>query len=1026
MEDNKEYYAFISYKREDEKWAKWLQDKLEHYKFPTNLNGRADLPKNIRPTFRDVTDLKPGLLAEEINNALVNSQWLIIVCSPRSAKSPWVCKEAQTFIDLGRADHIIPFVIEGNPFSEDIASECYPEALLHLTGSQELLAANINEMGRDAAVIKVVARMFGLKFDSLWQRYERERRRKRFLFVVGALTLAFAGIVIGTIFYKLNADLSQLNDNLIKKEKIIEQKNTSLIQDSILLAEQIDSIHIQNARLVAQQDSIAQAYVLLSKEKEKLLSANNKLKYRESILLAKESESLIEKDSYMAQRLALMALPYDYDNPQMPFSPTAEKALRTAYYSPNGNIGTKKTGIVDVKVLESTSNRKDSTEHVFMSVDSTIYHVDLDLGERTELFSMRSCNFDYIPFRYGSYGSTKIGIATLSDDTLTLWMNDNGVWRNDDCTQIDYLLPIKDMDGKNRLVKLLSQSKIIIERNDSIYLLQRIKMGKRDNPTYGKWRTIQKMKGGEWALGTPDKYRNWLNVLAINDNNNNCIYIYEPNAKRDFICVDTLETAGQINEMALGGSQYWYWLVATGSKGVHVYQKNYGNKANDTCWHWKHHLSSHDFSSHSKLIMAGNQSFYIVQNNTLYLYKYDISNDEWGKKIITRDKTNDVGDLRAIYIRKYGGGFITYLTGEDFIHYENLTKSSRKGRVLSIAGHGSEAEFNCYMNGPNCFFPWIKQRGDVYQLVVDSSYSLDRFGSKSIAFLDKHTLPIIGVSYSNGHILSVSDDSTLHIWHNVGQKFECLGVIKDSSFAKLDSPNMSIDKEGRTISIDGTVWRRMNNNEWSKVFYDEKYYVRDLISNQINVIAPKPILSNDGAYIYWRLQDTIPSICLYDSRTQQNRIIGHPQLRELLVGSPNAKAAAGVNPINRNITLYNFEDGNFVSTVLEGHTDQVYSLNFSPDGKYMVSSSADSTIRIWNVKSKICVEVLTSSEAPFCDVKFTDNGRKIIAVGKNPYGGRPIAVLWEFLPIQELMEKSRRKISKTTLTPSERSQYLLE
>lgn len=85
MEKQKEYYAFISYKREDEKWAKWLQDKLEHYRFPTNLNGRTDLPKNIRPTIRDVTDLNPGLLAEEIDNALRNSEWLIVVCSPRSA-----------------------------------------------------------------------------------------------------------------------------------------------------------------------------------------------------------------------------------------------------------------------------------------------------------------------------------------------------------------------------------------------------------------------------------------------------------------------------------------------------------------------------------------------------------------------------------------------------------------------------------------------------------------------------------------------------------------------------------------------------------------------------------------------------------------------------------------------------------------------------------------------------------------------------------------------------------------------------
>ena len=31
---DKKYFAFISYKREDEEWAKWLQHKLEHYKSP--------------------------------------------------------------------------------------------------------------------------------------------------------------------------------------------------------------------------------------------------------------------------------------------------------------------------------------------------------------------------------------------------------------------------------------------------------------------------------------------------------------------------------------------------------------------------------------------------------------------------------------------------------------------------------------------------------------------------------------------------------------------------------------------------------------------------------------------------------------------------------------------------------------------------------------------------------------------------------------------------------------------------------
>lgn len=236
MEQKKEYYAFISYKREDEKWAKWLQNKLEHYKFPTNLNGRTDLPKNIRPTFRDVTDLTPGLLAEEIDKALRSSEWLIVICSPRSAKSPWVCKEAQTFIDLGRADKIIPFVIEGNPFSKDSSTECYPEALLNLTDGRELLAANINEMGRDAAAIKVVSRMFNLRFDTLWQRFERERQTHR-RWIVGILCLsviiAFVIIAIMTYQYR-KIQINQARAVAHRATQLVEQGNSYLARKLLI------------------------------------------------------------------------------------------------------------------------------------------------------------------------------------------------------------------------------------------------------------------------------------------------------------------------------------------------------------------------------------------------------------------------------------------------------------------------------------------------------------------------------------------------------------------------------------------------------------------------------------------------------------------------------------------------------------------------------------------------------------------------------------------------------------------------
>ncbi|MDD7760180.1 MAG: toll/interleukin-1 receptor domain-containing protein, partial [Bacteroidales bacterium] len=65
------YYAFISYKREDEKWAKWLQKKLESYGFPVALRkDNPSLPQKIRPIFRDQSDLSGGNLKEEIEKGL--------------------------------------------------------------------------------------------------------------------------------------------------------------------------------------------------------------------------------------------------------------------------------------------------------------------------------------------------------------------------------------------------------------------------------------------------------------------------------------------------------------------------------------------------------------------------------------------------------------------------------------------------------------------------------------------------------------------------------------------------------------------------------------------------------------------------------------------------------------------------------------------------------------------------------------------------------------------------------------------
>lgn len=170
MEANQEYFAFISYSHKDEEWAKWLQHELEHYHLPASFNGCTDFPQELRPVFRVTDELGAGSLPEQIRQALNNSQNLIVICSPQTAKSVWVNQDVENFISLGKTERIFPFIVEGNS-----PSEFFPPALRDLPKDEERLGGDVSKNGRDAAFVKVVAGMLGVGFDSLWNLYEKEK-----------------------------------------------------------------------------------------------------------------------------------------------------------------------------------------------------------------------------------------------------------------------------------------------------------------------------------------------------------------------------------------------------------------------------------------------------------------------------------------------------------------------------------------------------------------------------------------------------------------------------------------------------------------------------------------------------------------------------------------------------------------------------------------------------------------------------------------------------------------------------------
>ena len=119
------YKAFISYSHIDEKWAKWLHTGLERYRVPRRIVESEDLSTNrLIPIFRDRDELaSAGSLSETILHALVESEFLIVVCSPSAAKSRWVNAETQQFIDMERADRVLCLIVDGEP------PDCFPRIL---------------------------------------------------------------------------------------------------------------------------------------------------------------------------------------------------------------------------------------------------------------------------------------------------------------------------------------------------------------------------------------------------------------------------------------------------------------------------------------------------------------------------------------------------------------------------------------------------------------------------------------------------------------------------------------------------------------------------------------------------------------------------------------------------------------------------------------------------------------------------------------------------------------------------------
>ncbi|HEY5892183.1 MAG TPA: TIR domain-containing protein [Chthoniobacterales bacterium] len=208
------FAAFVSYRHSepDRKWAIWLHSSLERYRVPKRLARRLGASGRIGRVFRDEEELAATSdLSTSIREALEASEYLIVVCSPRTPQSKWVNAEIEHFRSLGRHDRILALLIDGEP------GEAFPPALREIRrsaveaggrGREELeelepLAADVRESEMDSrafrkqmAKLRLLATILGCRFDDLRQR-EQERRVRYLAF--GTAFLLVLALVISSL-----------------------------------------------------------------------------------------------------------------------------------------------------------------------------------------------------------------------------------------------------------------------------------------------------------------------------------------------------------------------------------------------------------------------------------------------------------------------------------------------------------------------------------------------------------------------------------------------------------------------------------------------------------------------------------------------------------------------------------------------------------------------------------------------------------------------------------------------------------
>ncbi|KAG9054182.1 hypothetical protein FS842_005878 [Serendipita sp. 407] len=115
----------------------------------------------------------------------------------------------------------------------------------------------------------------------------------------------------------------------------------------------------------------------------------------------------------------------------------------------------------------------------------------------------------------------------------------------------------------------------------------------------------------------------------------------------------------------------------------------------------------------------------------------------------------------------------------------------------------------------------------------------------------------------------------------------------------------------------------------------------------------------------------------WDSNLALNTLLGHAGVVWSVSFSPDGRFIVSGSD-DRTVRLWDMETGHQLSTSFEGHSNRVISVAFSPDGRRIVSGS-DKTVRIWDVETGQHLASLNGHSNVVWSTAFSPDNRRVVS-----------------------------------------------